>query len=550
VVFAAALGCALAPLAVALVRTLFFRSQFVPFADRATIELATRAVGRHAVLLGPYSRFGFRQPGPSLFYLLALPYRLTGSRASSILVGAVLINAAAVVGIGFVARRRGGTVLAVVTLGITLLLMRTLTGTSLDDPWNPLVTLLPFALFVLLAWSVALGDGWMLPIALGVGSFVVQSHVSYAPATVGVLVVAFVGLVLAWRRRSPEEVRARPARVLAVSAGVVGLVWLPPLIDQLARVGNLGGIWNFFTSHTGTLTWLQSVRVVALQWSWRPEWLFGARPLGLIGVNYVRGMDWPVALVLGAVVTVFAWRRRDREVLWLAAMVAVGFVGAIIGAHGIVGLVYPYLVQWTWILGATLGILVVWGGIRAIPPAAIGRVARVSAGSLVAVVFLVLVIAGIGSAVRAQVPDANAQQRVRSVRDQVLSHVDVRGRTVRVDGGAIDFDLWSLVLQLQRRGAHVQVSAPTGFFVGDWLHSRAPRIDTTLVVGHAPPFPPGRLIAHEVEPYPARVRAQTRRDVERARRKYGPTSPITRAFEDRLRFITTTPAAEVSVVER
>src|SRR5581483_6475049 len=111
--------------------------------------------------------------------------------------------------------------------------------------------------------------------------------------------------------------------------------------------------------------------------------LFGARPLTLIGVNYVSPMDWPVALVLGLVVTALAWRRRDREVLWLAAMVAVGFVGAIIGAHGIVGLVYPYLVQWTWILGATLGILVVWGGIRAIPPAAIGRVARVSAGSLV-----------------------------------------------------------------------------------------------------------------------------------------------------------------------
>jgi len=548
-VFAAALACALAPLVVALGRALFFRSRFVPFADRATIELATRAVGRHAVLVGPYSRFGFHQPGPSLFYLLALPYRLTGSRPSSILVGAVLINAAAVVGLGLVARRRGGTVLAVVTLAITLLVMRTLTGTALADPWNPLVTLLPFALFVLLAWSVALGDGWMLPIGLAVGSFVVQSHVSYAPATAGLLVLAFLGLVLSWRRRSPDEAHARPVRVLAVSAGVVVAVWLLPLIDQFGGDGNLGEIWRFFTSHNGTMTWIQAVRVVGLQWSWRPEWLFGARPLALIGVNYVRAMDWPVALILGLVVTALAWRRRDREVLWLAAMVGVGLAAAIIGAHGIVGLVYPYLVQWTWILGATLGILVVWGVIRAVPAAAMGRVARASAGSLAVAAFAVLVIAGVVSAVRAQVPDATAQQRVRSVRDQVLAHVDVRGRTVRVDGGAIDFDLWSLVLQLQRRGARVEVSAPTGFYVGDWLHSGA-RPDTTLVVGHDPPPTPGRLIAREVEPHSPQARAKARRDVENARRKFGPTSPITRAYEAQLQAITTQPAVVVTVVER
>jgi hypothetical protein len=549
-VFAAALACALAPLVVALGRALFFRSRFVPFADRATIELATRAVGRHAVLVGPYSRFGFHQPGPSLFYLLALPYRLTGSRPSSILVGAVLINAAAVVGIGLVARRRGGTVLAVVTLGITLLVMRTLTGTALADPWNPLVTLLPFALFVLLAWSVALGDAWMLPIGLAVGSFVVQSHVSYAPATVGLLVLAFVGLVLSWRRRSPEETHARPARVLAVSAGVVVVVWLLPLVDQLGGDGNLGDIWRFFTSSTGTLTWFQSVRVVGLQWSWRPEWLFGARPLTLLGVNYRKGMDWPVALVLGLVVTALAWRRRDRDVLWLAAMVAVGLAGAIIGAHGVVGPVYSYLVQWTWILGATLGILVVWGAIRAVPQAAFGRVARVSAGWLVGAAFAALVIGGVVSAVRAQVPDATAQHRVRSVRDQVLAHVDVRGRTVRIDGTPVDFDLWSLVLQLQRRGAHVEVSAATGFYLGDWLHSGAAHVDTTLAVGEDPPPTPGRVVARVVEPFSARTRAKAKRDFDDARRKYGPASPVTRAFETYLQSVTTRPAVAVTVVER
>src|SRR5690349_14036789 len=51
---------------------------FAPFADIALIELGIRDVGRHVVLLGVYSRFGWRHPGPMLFYLLAIPYWLTG----------------------------------------------------------------------------------------------------------------------------------------------------------------------------------------------------------------------------------------------------------------------------------------------------------------------------------------------------------------------------------------------------------------------------------------------------------------------------------------
>ena len=50
-----------------------------PSADQALIELQIRDIGHHPVLLGPYSRFGWFHPGPTLYYLLWLPYRLTGS---------------------------------------------------------------------------------------------------------------------------------------------------------------------------------------------------------------------------------------------------------------------------------------------------------------------------------------------------------------------------------------------------------------------------------------------------------------------------------------
>ncbi len=41
--------------------------------DPALLELGVRAVGRHAVLVGPYSRFGWNHPGPLYLYWLAVP---------------------------------------------------------------------------------------------------------------------------------------------------------------------------------------------------------------------------------------------------------------------------------------------------------------------------------------------------------------------------------------------------------------------------------------------------------------------------------------------
>ena len=52
-----------------------------PSADQAWIELQIRDIGHDPVLLGPYSRFGWFHPGPILYYLLWLPYRITGSTA-------------------------------------------------------------------------------------------------------------------------------------------------------------------------------------------------------------------------------------------------------------------------------------------------------------------------------------------------------------------------------------------------------------------------------------------------------------------------------------
>ena len=67
------------------------------------------------------------------------------------------------------------------------------------DVWNPSVTLLPFALTLMLAWCVACFDWWALPWLVLTGTFAVQTHVGLAPGVLTALVLALgVG---AWRRR-------------------------------------------------------------------------------------------------------------------------------------------------------------------------------------------------------------------------------------------------------------------------------------------------------------------------------------------------------------
>jgi len=205
----AAVALALVPLvasAVALIARV--GDDYLPSADQAWIELQVRDIGRRSVLLGPYSRFGWFHPGPILYYLLWLPYRITGSSSLSLCFAALSVNAAALVGIALVAKRRGGLPLVLLTLFLTGLLMSSLGAQFFRDVWNPSITILPFVLLVLLAWSISCGEAWALPVGAGVGTFLVQTHVSYGLTTVTVLAAGLVGAAITrWRRRGADEHR-------------------------------------------------------------------------------------------------------------------------------------------------------------------------------------------------------------------------------------------------------------------------------------------------------------------------------------------------------
>ena len=79
------------------------RRPFDFFGDQALLESSVRHIGRQ--LVGPYSRFGFHQPGPSYYYLQAPFYRLPGASAAALFLGAYCINVGAGLGCVLVVRR-------------------------------------------------------------------------------------------------------------------------------------------------------------------------------------------------------------------------------------------------------------------------------------------------------------------------------------------------------------------------------------------------------------------------------------------------------------
>jgi hypothetical protein len=146
------------PAAVAVVRLgLAAYRPFDFFGDEAVLDSAVRHVGHQ--LVGPYSRFGFHEPGPAYFYLQAPFSRLPGSSAATLFFGAFCINAAAALGCVLVARRFLGEAAArwsAVVVGALLICL----APELADPWNPYVLALPvlFAIVLAVMWAPPVVD--------------------------------------------------------------------------------------------------------------------------------------------------------------------------------------------------------------------------------------------------------------------------------------------------------------------------------------------------------------------------------------------------------
>lgn len=441
-----AIAAVLVPFAVAGVVLAVDGGSFTPWADTALTELVVRDVGSHSVLVGPYSRFGWNHPGPILFYLLAAPYRAVGASAGLDL-GALAINAASAVGICLVVRRRGsGALVLWCVVGIGLLL-GALGAEVLRDSWNPRITVLPFTLAVFCTWAVLRGSRWAVVAVVVIGSFVVQSHVGYAPAVLALLVVVSASIIRRWHAARDDEAR----RVMVVGSIVGGVLWLPPVVDQIVNErGNLREIGAYFLNHGGSHGIDDAARAVLVAVGEPVAWLVGAEVAW-----------WPGAIVVAVLVVtlVLAVWHGHPDAKFLAALGALVVAVGVVSMSRVVGPIEDYLALWT-----VSVFLVAWVAAGALAHAEFTARKVSEAARRVLVLGMAVVAFGLGIDVTIAAANAGAPEAATSVTIGDLTRRVVREVPPGDDPIVVeipDHDQWpyaaGVVLQLERAGYDVRV---------------------------------------------------------------------------------------------
>jgi hypothetical protein len=451
--------------------------------DLALIDLHTRWALQWKQQLGVFDHNGWNHPGPTYFYLLSVAYRLLGSGAKAMFVGATSINALAAVACVGVVRRRS-TPGRALWAGVWVCLLACLLAAvgpgsitysegalgGLVSPWNPMVVTFPLLLLVLLCAAAVDRSPLSLLGALLVGSFIVQTNVSAAVLVVALLVVAAVVSVVTLltdrRHRSvPADASGPWTRVgWVVGSAALVLMWVPPVVQQLTNhPGNLTLIHRFFTAGHPGPSLVDSVRSVVAVYG-----VLLSGPSEVMSSYLGRAPDHGVAaytcvvvaVLAGVVATAAGIRQRNRFASGLGALSLVGLVAMVVAVSHVVGVVYGYLVVWA--VAVPVAALIGVGTVR-LPVWTARPGVRVGA-CLVAVlasVVLVVRVASLPALSTVSDPEVGALASV------VARSVPEGGTVFVNDGGAgatpalrlLDVEQFvGLVNQLDQRGYHPRVN--------------------------------------------------------------------------------------------
>ncbi len=236
----------------------FFRQGYGEVWDSAANSLSVLRAKHFAQAYGPYSRWGFYHPGPTLFYVQAFGEWLFHDALGwtrSPYAGQTLAHAG-VMSSFFVAaltifvrwlpadRRRwwflcGAFALAVphFTAMGRIPSYDVLRGPSAFlSPWSAHALVLPFLCLLAAGSSVAAGRGEDLPVLALAGGYLLQLHVAEPMFVLPVFALA--GGTLAWRAAQPGRFLGPPWRELSwvyVVTGLVLLFFALPFLYDLAR---------------------------------------------------------------------------------------------------------------------------------------------------------------------------------------------------------------------------------------------------------------------------------------------------------------------------
>jgi hypothetical protein len=438
-----------------------WRTGWTPSADQAFIELRVRDVPGDPPLLGVFSRYGWSHPGPALFYLLAVPYRLAGGASEALAVAALAAQVLVVAVTALLARRldRVAGVTVLVALQVVLL---TAGAAATRDPWNPFVPLVASGLLVVCAWGT--GERRRMPAALLVptATVLVQSHAAAGTLAVASLVLAGIALWWSGRDQLPDGAVRRPVpwAPLGAGAAVGALMWLPPVIAQLT--GEPGRIGELFSAGTGVgarAGLSGAVGALTHAFALVPDWAAPGTARAPFSVVDPTVPVWWVVPVLGAVVAARSGRATLlRGVVVSSACtlaVALGIAAFEVGDLGGVPVVFGYL---TVALRATAATTVAIG-VAALSSGAPDRI-RAGVGTAGGVAAVALGIAFVVAQTSTAVPEPGLGATIRALGSAVTGSVPPGSPLVLVEPishpGAE-----GVALQLERAGFDVAVADPT-----------------------------------------------------------------------------------------
>jgi hypothetical protein len=338
----------------------------------------------------------------------------------------------------------------------------------LREPWNLHIPLPYFVLFLFLTHLVAIGRTRQLIAMAIVACVLVQTHIGYT-----LLVIAGFAYALAWVAFDARRARRLPdgwRTTVAISAGIVVLVWIPPVVDVVVNwPGNLGRIGDYFASRRDAVGFINALRYVSDEFRVVPPWLGGAhRGQFLTGFAVSASLVWllgPAAFLLAAAVALRAARSRDDvRMVGLAALMAVVSVLAIAGADE----PRAYTFQWRAVTAAFLVVTCVWA-VAAAVGAHTGRVARATA---IAVALGLIAWGSIAMAVSVTRRSASYLAGRERALELVMRRADRRFPPtgvvrIRSTGPGVPSLAFGVMDELDRRGVDVRVDPRLARIVGD-----------------------------------------------------------------------------------
>lgn len=323
---------------------------WAPQADMAIFWLRLHDMPEHIPLYGAYSRFQWHHPGPAMYYAFWPIQQILGSNPASLLTITLLWHGVAL-SIGTwlavrVAGRKFGVAYIIGSCGLAL----GVGATEMMTPWNPYFNVFVFPAFILAAWALARRDKSGLFFTVVLGSLLIQNHVGLA-VPVGMVAVAAVAIAVLDGGLSTLR-QAMSIKQFAVAALAGGLMWAPPVIEQLVNSpGNFGLLARFFRAPTTepAVGFRNAAGIVSQYLGVDSPWMFGKLSVEMFGGGVVRRAlsdpaGWPI---VGVLATVVLWcgtpRRKWRS---LALLLIVGVLAAVVAVARIAGTPYPYLLVW------------------------------------------------------------------------------------------------------------------------------------------------------------------------------------------------------------